>query len=227
MKYPRESGVLLHPTSLPGPYGMGEIGPQARKFVDALERMGQHLWQVLPMGPTSYGDSPYQSPSTFAGNHLLISFDQLIRDKLLSRSRLAKFPEFSDTSIDYGEVIPARMVVLKTVCRSFGTRASERKKKAFNRFCRKNAYWLDDYALFMAIKEAHGNGPWTEWPDELGERDERALKKAKRKYVTAIRHTKILQYLFHDQWERLVSYCHKKGIRVIGDILKSNINKCL
>ncbi len=218
MKLPRESGILLHPTSLPGGYGIGEIGPQARAFVDALEKMGQHLWQVLPLGPTSFGDSPYQSLSTFAGNHLLISFDQLVKDKLLSRSRLSKFPKFPEGEVDYGPVIDSRMAVLQTACRTFASRASQRKQKAFQAFCRKNAYWLDDYALFVALKEAHGGGPWIKWPEELACREPRALALAASTHRTAIRNAKILQFLFHEQWQKLMDYCHKKDVRLVGDI---------
>ncbi|MDD4736995.1 MAG: 4-alpha-glucanotransferase [Kiritimatiellae bacterium] len=214
----RNSGVLLHPTSLPGPYGLGEIGPEAYRFADVLNEMGQGLWQMLPLGPTSYGDSPYQSPSTFAGNHLLISLDLLVKDGLLSPDKPAKLPEFPLTHVDYGWVIPERMQILRSVCRTFSRKASEAVQKRFNRFCRHNAYWLDDYALFMAIKEAHGNGPFVEWPTELIRREETALAKARTKYKTPIRDVKIMQFLFHDQWERLRKYCAEKGVQIVGDI---------
>ena len=120
MKFERASGVLLHPTSLPGPYGIGEIGPEAERFVDFLQATGQHLWQILPLGPTSFGDSPYQSPSTFAGNPLWISFDLLIQDKLLTKAQLKHFPAFPADKVDFGPVIAARFAVLKKVCASFG-----------------------------------------------------------------------------------------------------------
>ncbi|MBN1269707.1 MAG: 4-alpha-glucanotransferase [Kiritimatiellae bacterium] len=218
MTFPRESGILLHPTSLPGPYGIGEIGLEAFKFADALEDMGQHLWQILPIGPTGYGDSPYQSFSTFAGNHLLISFDLLIKDRLLTRRRLARFPRFPDGPVDFGPVIQERMKVLRHVCRNFGQRASRRRQKALRNFCAANAYWLDDYALFMALKDAHEGRPWPTWEEELVVRDPKALQRARRKYQRAMRDVQIMQFLFDEQWKRLLDYCHGKGIRVIGDI---------
>jgi len=214
----RESGVLLHPTSLPGPYGIGEIGPEAYTFVDKLAAMGQRLWQVLPIGPTSYGDSPYQSLSTFAGNHLLISFDLLVKDGLLDAAKLKTFPSFSDRAVDYGPVINARMNILHSVCRTFDRRASEALKNAFGRFCRKQAYWLDDYALFYAIKNAHDGRPWTDWEEPLALREEKAMAKATKKYAAAARCVKILQFLFARQWDQLRKYAHKKKIKIIGDI---------
>lgn len=219
MNFPRESGLLAHITSLPGPYGIGEIGAEARAFVDALGgMMGHVLWQVLPLGPTGYGDSPYQSLSTFAGNPLLIAFDELIKDGLLSPSRLREFPRFQEDCIDYGKVIPARMAVLQTVCRTFARRASSRHREGFVAFCEKEAYWLDDYALFVAIKDEQGGRPWPEWPEALARRDDQALHKAERAYKAAIRNVTILQYLFDDQWHRLRRYAHRKGVRLVGDI---------
>jgi len=214
----RRSGILLHPTSLPGPYGMGEIGSQARAFADALQSMKQHMWQVLPLGPTGYGDSPYQSLSTFAGNPLLISFDLLVKEGLLSRSRIARLPKFSSGPVDYGPVIQERLGVLSTVCRSFESKASDTKRRGFRRFCDKNSDWLDDFALFFALKDSYGGKPWTAWAPELARREPDALKEARRKFKTAIRHVKVQQFLFFDQWERLLNYCHKRDIGIIGDI---------
>ena len=218
MDFTRESGVLLHPTSLPGKYGIGEIGPEAYRFIDQLEKMGQRLWQILPHGPTSYGDSPYQSLSTFAGNHLLISFDQLAKDKFLNPARLKKFPEFPADSVDYGPVIDARMDVLRSVCRTFERNASEHRKRAYQRFCKQEAHWLDDYALFYALKDAHDLRPWTEWPEELALRDPAALEKARKTYRVAMRNVKIMQFLFDQQWRKLRNYAHRKGVRLVGDI---------
>jgi 4-alpha-glucanotransferase len=214
----RRSGVLLHPTSLPGRYGIGELGPEARAFADTLRKMGQRLWQVLPLGPTGYGDSPYQSFSTFAGNVQLISFDQLVHDRLLPRAKLRHFPRFPDARVDYGPVILARMEILRWVCGRFDTRASVRRKKAFLEFVEANADWLEDYALFVALKEDHELRPWTTWEAPLRDREPAALTQARRTHRTAIRNVKILQYLFFDQWRRLVEYCHELGIEIIGDI---------
>ena len=150
---PRGSGLLLHPTSLPGPYGIGELGAAAEAFVRALRTMRQRLWQVLPLGPTGYGDSPYQSFSSFAGNPLLISFDRLLDERLLARPELRRFPEFPDDQVHFGAVIPARLAVLRAVSRSFAHRASRRLRQDYEAFCDRQAGWLDDYALFMALKE--------------------------------------------------------------------------
>jgi len=218
MKFFRESGILLHPTSLPGPYGIGEIGPQARAFIRLLKGMEQHLWQVLPLGPTGYGDSPYQSLSTFAGNPMLISFDQLVKDKLLSPQRLKRFPRLPAERVDYGRAINARTPVLQTVCRTFRQRATQRRLKAWRAFCEREAAWLDDYALFIALKQANGGKPWTTWPPELANRDPKALKRARTRHATAIRHVSILQHLFHEQWVLLREYARECDVRIIGDI---------
>ena len=218
MNLPRESGILLHPTSLPGPYGMGEVGPEAFAFVDALKEMGQSLWQVLPIGPTSYGDSPYQSLSTFAGNHLLISFEGLYQDGLLSKRQFEDLPQFPAERIKYGEVIPARMRVLQAVCGSFARLASREMNDEFETFCDANRDWLDDYALYVAIKESYDLRPFTDWDPELIHREPDALKRVRRTRKTAIRNVKIMQFLFEHQWRRLVGYCHGNGIRLVGDI---------
>lgn len=218
MEFPRESGVLLHPTSLPGPHGMGDMGPAAYAFADALVEMGQHLWQILPLGVTGYGDSPYQSFSTFAGNPLWISFELLVADGFLAKAHLAKFPSFPADHVDYGSVIPARREILASVCRSFDRRATLQQKAAFHEFCDNNASWLEDYALFMALKEAHDLQPWTTWEPELLRRDPAALKAARSTYRVAVRNAKLQQYLFDDQWQRLRGYCRARNIRIVGDI---------
>ncbi len=218
MNFARESGILLHPTSLPGPYGMGDMGPSARAFADALVDMGQHLWQILPHGVTGYGDSPYQSFSTFAGNPLWISFDLLVEDGLLNRWHLDKFPSFPDDHVDYGQVIPARNAILRTVCRSFERLATPQQKQSFTEFCERNASWLEDFALFMALKEAHNLEPWHTWEPALVRREPEALQNARRHYRTAIRNAKILQWIFDSQWNRLRLYCRDRGIKIIGDI---------
>jgi 4-alpha-glucanotransferase len=218
MNFPRECGILLHPTSLPGPYGIGEIGPEARNFADALAGMGQHLWQMLPLGTTGYGDSPYQSFSTFAGNTLLISFDLLVEDGLLDPAHLRDFPSFPANTVDFGGVIPARNAILRSVCRTFARRATPQRQEAFEKFCRGNEDWLEDFALFMALKQDHQLEPWPTWEPELVRRDPQALAQARRAHATAIRDAMILQYLFHDQWHRLRRHCARRGIKIVGDI---------
>lgn len=218
MEFERASGILLHPTSLPGEYGMGEMGAEARRWIDTLTTMGQRLWQILPHGPTSYGDSPYQSLSTFAGNPLWISFDDLVTDGLLARSRLASFPDFPADAVDFGPVIEARQAILNSVCRTFARRANATLKADWERFCLEQADWLDDFALYVAIKEAHGLRPWTEWPEALALREPAALQQATRQYRVAIRNVKIVQFLFERQWQRLRAYAHERGIQLVGDI---------
>ncbi len=214
----RKAGILLHPTSLPGKYGIGEIGPQARRFVKTLEEMAQGVWQILPLCPTGYGDSPYQGLSTFAGNHLLISFQDLREAGLISAAVLADFPEFSSDAVDYGSVIPERLRLLRRVCRLFPRSASARMKRRFEVFCERNAHWLDDYALFMALKDAQGGRPWIRWPKPLRNREEAALREARRKYRTAIREVKLMQFLFDEQWRRLHRYAGRYGVKIVGDL---------
>ena len=218
MKFERSSGVLLHPTSLPGPYGIGELGPEAWRFADFLQSAGQALWQILPLGPTSFGDSPYQSPSTFAGNPLWISFDLLIQDNLLTKSQLRGYPKFPAGRVDFGPVITARMAVLKKVCANFERKASAGMRQDFEAFCRRNAAWLEDYALFAALKDAHDGRPWTEWASELGQREPGALAAAREQYAGEMRDVRVIQFLFEQQWQRLRAYCAERGIRIVGDI---------
>ena len=217
-KTTRNSGILLHITSLPGRYGMGDLGPEAYRFADMLQQTGQSIWQVLPLGPTSYGDSPYQSPSTFAGNHFLISYELLHADGLLSDKQFAALPDVPQGPIDYGAVIQDRNRVLQQVCRTFKRLAPEDMLGRYEAFCEHNAYWLDDYALFMAIKEQQGGGAFIDWPQELIQREVHAMKAAARNCRTAVRNTKIMQFLFHDQWMRLRAYCNERGIDIMGDI---------
>ncbi len=218
MRYARLSGILLHPTSLPGPYGIGEIGAEARRFADSLAQAGQHLWQVLPLGPTSYGDSPYQALSTFAGNPLILAFDDLLADGLLTPDDLADFPSFDPMRIDYGPVIEARFAVLRRVCEAFDRRAKPRLKTAFARYVRDQADWLDDYALFLALKDDHGGRPWTEWEPDLIAGDEAALDAARARLAGPIRHVRIQQFLFDRQWRALRRHAHGRGVRIVGDI---------
>lgn len=218
MTFERASGILLHPTSLPGPYGIGGMGADAFRFVDFLAETGQHLWQILPLGPTSYGDSPYQSPSTFAGNPLWIGFDLLMRDGLLLPEELQDFPQFPAERVDFGPVIQARDEVLRKVAKHFAKRASAATKKAFTAFTRRNAYWLDDFALFSALKDAHDGRPWTMWEPQYAHREPDALARAQKKFSARIRAIKLEQFLFETQWQELRGYAAEHGVRYIGDI---------
>ena len=212
MSSDRKSGILLHLTSLPGEWGVGEIGPEARRFADFLSEAGQKAWQILPTGPIGCGFSPYSSSSAFAGNALLISFDDLIEEGLLTRRHLTRFPSFHPHKVDYPAVIEARMKVLRGVCDRFKPTAD------FRAFCRREAAWLDDYALFIAIREAHHNRSWTEWPKKLRDREPAAMRAAHRRYAAVIRRHQILQYLFFRQWETLRARLRERKIELIGDV---------
>lgn len=219
MKFRRQSGVLLHPTSLPGPYGIGEIGSQAIAFADTLKEMGQRVWQVLPLGPTCYGDSPYQSQSTFAGNQLLVSFEQLVEDGLLSEERLASCAQFYEGEVDYNRVIAPRMKILIEVCDTFDQRCHKAMREAYEAFLEQNnSDWLDDYALFVALKRVFQDKPWTVWDKPLADREPGALREVRRRYATKIRKVKIMQFLFYYQWHRILDHCRSLGIRLFGDI---------
>ena len=218
MPFPRQAGILLHPTSLPGRYGIGEIGPEAHRWLAHLNAMSQRLWQVLPMGPTGYADSPYQTLSTFAGNTMLISFDSLREDSLLREEDLQDFPAFPEEYVEYGPVLLARSKILHKVAQSFGRRASPAFKAAWMQFCEEESKWLEDYTLFATLKKEHGGGPWIHWPEPLRRREPTALTAARKKHSTEIKHSKILQFLFFRQWNSLREDARKRGISLIGDI---------
>ncbi len=214
----RGSGILLHPTSLPGPYGIGEFNDHAYRFVDALVEAGQKIWQVLPLGPTGYGDSPYQCFSAFAGNPLLISLDHLVRENALSADDLKDAPEFETDKVDFGEVIEFKHDVLHKSYIHFNQYASTEQHRAFDEFCAANASWLDDYALFIAIKDAHDGEAWNTWEDDIARRTPTAMERAKRKLAAEIQKQKYYQFQFFKQWTALKTYANSKGIKIVGDI---------
>ncbi|MGB1286771.1 MAG: 4-alpha-glucanotransferase, partial [Aggregatilineales bacterium] len=215
--FPRSSGILLHPTSLPGRYGIGDLGEWAYRFVDWLEAHGQTIWQVLPLGPTSYGDSPYQTLSAFAGNPNLISLDKLVEDGWLTDEDLVDTPDFPADRVDYGSVIDFHDKKLKLAFARFDKDCGDHCK-AFKTWCDDNAYWLDEFALFVALKNAHNLRPWVEWELELIQRDEKALKKARKTYAKAIKAQKFRQWLFYSQWYALKYYANQRGVRLFGDL---------
>ena len=217
MKFDRSGGVLLHPTSLPGPYGVGELGPQAYRFVDWLASTGCKLWQVLPLGPTGYGDSPYQCFSAFAGNPYLISFDALLEDGLLTEGDLTDIPDFDASSVDFGLLIPWKLNLLQKAFSRFQS-TPRHLQKEFNSFCTENASWLDDYALFMSIKEANGGGAWNEWDEPIRKREGSAMDKARKEYTEDIQRNSFYQFLFFRQWNKLRAYANERSIKIIGDI---------
>ena len=214
----RTSGVLLHPTSLPGPYGIGDLGPECFRFLDFLEAARQGLWQVLPLGPTGYGDSPYQCFSSFAGNPLLISLDRLVEDELLSKADVARPPKFKARTVDFGPVIEWKRPLLDKAFRSFEKTATSAQREALTEFSTREAGWLDDFALFMALKETHGGQAWPGWERELVERDASALAEAADACAERIRALSFFQFLFFEQWARVQDSAHERGIRILGDL---------
>ena len=218
MRFQRSSGVLLHPTSLPGPYGAGDLGPEASAFIEFLAAAGQKIWQVLPLNPTGYADSPYQCFSAFAGNPLLISLDLLVKQGLLSRKDLKDVPKFSATSIDYGAVIKFRLAKLRLAAERFFAALDSGRKAEFESFCSKEAAWLEDYALFMAAKDAHGGVAWTGWEPALAAREPEALTRWSTRLATEIAAYKFWQFEFFQQWGALRAKCNKRGICIMGDV---------
>jgi 4-alpha-glucanotransferase len=218
MAFERASGILLHPTSLPSPDGIGDLGPQAYRWIDFLAEAGCSLWQVLPLGPTGYGDSPYQCFSAFAGNPYLISPEALLADGLLIKKDLSDRPKFPIDRVDYGAVIPWKLTLLDRAFAHFQAKATNPLRQDFAAFQSEAAHWLDDFALFMALKEAHHGAAWGEWPAPLRQREAQALAQAKKTYAGAIQRHAFRQFLFFRQWSALRQYAASKEIKIIGDI---------
>lgn len=218
MKFPRRSGIILHPTSLPGRYGIGDLGAEAYRWIDFLVAAGQTYWQVLPLNPTGYGDSPYLCFSALAGNPLLISPDKLIESNHLAQSDIADVPAFSAEHVDYGGVIQYKTELLNRAFANFQRNGSADQQKAFRRFCKEQTGWLDDFALYMALKESHGWRPWYEWERELVMREDRAMAYARKDLNDQIENQKYRQWQFFTQWLAVKQYANERGIRIIGDI---------
>jgi 4-alpha-glucanotransferase len=218
MSRARSGGVLLHPTSLPGRFGIGDLGPAARRFVMFLTRARQRIWQVLPLGPTGYGDSPYQCFSAFAGNPLLISLDALVDDDLLSASDVDDGGEWPVDVVDYGRLSAHRQPLWMRALERFDAHARASARRAFDTFCREQADWLDEYALFMAVKEAHGLVAWTRWDPPIAHRDPPALARWRQRSARESRAHQFAQYLFFSQWRALRDHCHAAGVSLMGDV---------
>ena len=209
----RESGILMHITSLPGPYGIGTMGKNAFEFVDFLKKAGQKIWQILPLSPTGYGDSPYQSCSAFAGNHYLIDLETLMEKGLLEKSEAESF--FwgeNEEKTDFNAIYQSRAKVLRLAYNRFVPDAE------YEKFVAENENWLSEYALFTAIKDSFGGKPWTEWPEELRRRDEKALAEKREELKDEIAFRYFLQFEFFEQWEKLRGYANENGIKIVGDI---------
>lgn len=217
MAFKRASGILLHPTSLPGPYGIGDLGPQAFRFVDWLESTGCKLWQILPLGPTGYGDSPYQCFSAFAGNPYLISPDDLLAEGLILPEDLTPLKELPASHVDFGLLIPRKLTLLLKAFTNFQS-GHEALHSEFDSFCAENSFWLDDFALFIALKEANGGGSWNGWSADLRARKKSTLAKARKELAADIQRHSFYQFLFFRQWEKIRKYANAKGIQIVGDI---------
>ena len=214
----RGSGILLHITSLPSPYGIGDLGPDAYEFVDFLYETHQRYWQILPLTLTSpeYGNSPYSSFSSFAGNILLISPERMLRNGWIDGSDIPQMPNFPENRVDYIKVMEFKSRIF--------SRAYEKNREVLNnhndfqRFCEENADWLDDYSLFISIKRHLNGTQWGDWPEELRDRKKEALRKVASQLKEEILKEKFLQYIFFNQWSALKTYCDTKGIKIFGDI---------
>jgi len=215
---PRASGILLHPTSLPGSFGIGDLGPEAYRFADFLASTGQSLWQILPLGHISYGNSPYTCLSAFGGNPYLISPEDLVEEGLLDPSDIENPPPFPSHRVDYGWVISYKTDLLHKSFHRFKDRYSTKYPSGFYAFSEGNAFWLEDYALFTALKGAHDDQGWVDWEERATQRDPKALVEWRNKLNEEIQFSKYVQYVFFKQWHSLKSYCHQKGIRIVGDI---------
>lgn len=218
MPFPRSSGILLHPTSLPGRFGIGDLGLEAYRFIDFLADSKQQYWQILPLGPTGVGNSPYMSFAAMAGNPLLISPEKLRDEGFLNHEDLEGLPEFSPDKVDYELAAKTKIPLLQKACENFKTRTSEFQQKEFTGFCESKAYWLDDYALFMTFLNMHEGASWHTWEPELAKRDLATLDRLGRQLNAEIIFHKFVQYEFFRQWSDLKRYANMRGIQIIGDI---------
>ncbi len=209
----RASGILMHITSLPGPCGVGTMGREAYKFADFLQQAGQRYWQVLPLTPTGYGDSPYQSCSAYAGNPYLIDLELLCEQGMLTKQELEAYDWGSDPGqVDFGLQYQNRFKALRQAFSRF------REEDAYRIFCRENSAWLSDYALFMALKNRFGGKPWYEWDESLKRRDPDAVWKARGELREDVKFYSFIQYLFFSQWKALRAHCRAANIQIIGDV---------
>ena len=214
----RASGVLLHPTSLPSRFGIGDLGENAYKFVDFLANSDQQIWQILPVGPTGYGNSPYLSYSALAGNPLLISPAILQQQGLLTTQELQNLPDFPIDWVDFDRVIATKLPLLRQASDRFKASASESDNTEFQRFCNRQNDWLSDYALFMSLKTAHNGSGWNQWPVEIAARQPQAMAEWGAKLADDIFYHKFTQYQFFSQWQNLKQYANDRGINLFGDI---------
>ena len=217
MPFPRAAGILLHPTSLPSRGGIGDFGPAAYQFVDSLASARQGLWQVLPLGPLGYGNSPYSSTSAFAGNPLLISLERLASHGWIDPAKLSALSSASG-AVAYEQVFATKMPLLFEAGRSFVTSGSNAARQRFKKFCAENVWWLDEFVLFDALRAQHHLASWNEWPKELARRDPSALENARKELALDLKIRSALQFAFYEQWQALRRYCSQRSIRIVGDV---------
>lgn len=215
---PRSSGLLLHPTSLPGPHGIGDLGADAYRFVDYLVRAKQRVWQILPLGQPGHGYSPYAALSAFAGNPLLISLERLVDEGLIARSELADPPAFAADTVDYDAVSSYKMELLRRAYERFAVAAPPALRGQFEVFRARESAWLPDYTLFIALKGAHGGTGWRGFSEGLARRRPEDLLNARRELADVVAANEFMQYLFFRQWRDLKQYANSKGVRIMGDI---------
>lgn len=218
MRFPRSSGILLHPTSLPGPYGCGDLGDVSRHFIEWLVVGGQKIWQVLPLEPTGYGYSPYMALSAFAGNPLLIGMEGLLAKGWLVQNDLAPIPAFDLHRINYPQVINYRMQALRRAAERFFSRHRAIDESDFDSFCEEQEDWLEDFALFKALGEHFKGVLWTEWDRDLAQRKVKALERVRTELSGELRFWKFTQWQFYRQWAEVKKYANDRGIKIIGDI---------
>ncbi|HVJ66929.1 MAG TPA: 4-alpha-glucanotransferase [Caulifigura sp.] len=213
----RRAGVLLHVSSLPGKLGIGDLGTEAFAFIDQLAKAKQSVWQILPLGPTGYGDSPYQCYSAFAGNPLFVSPEKLIEDGLLPASVAKESRKFTTGAIDFEKVTPARMNWLRTAFEAFQGKKQKKLTAVFDDFRDSEKRWLDEFALFMALRDQWPDRSWVDWPEKLRSRDRRALTEARKELADGILFHQFVQFLFVRQWNELHDYAREHHIEVMGD----------
>ncbi len=212
----RKTGILVHPTSFPSRYGIGDLGSGAYEFIDFAAECGCKIWQVLPIGPTGYGDSPYQAFSSFAGQPLIISPDKLIEAGLLSEDEI-NFREWDNRNVDYGELIPYKLNILEKAYANFKESKDSKLSSAYKSFCRKHKFWLDDYSLFMAAKDHHNGVIWNEWDESIAFPTAKSKKEWISKLEDRVNYYSFVQFIFFKQWLELKDYANKKGIAIVGD----------
>jgi 4-alpha-glucanotransferase len=218
MNWTRASGILLHPTSLPGRFGIGDLGSAAYQWVDFLAQSGQKLWQILPLGPTGFADSPYACLSAFACNPMLIGLERLVEQGHLEQADLDGTPEFPVHKVAYGAVIDFKMPLLNKAARHFLAQATPERRDAFDGFCRGNASWLPDLALFMAAKTHHGERIWYEWKVDIALRKPGAVARWRDQLGESVAIVKVLQFMAFEQWQAVKAYANGRGIQIIGDV---------